>query len=256
MHKIRPVIGWPGGKRLLAKHILPMIPRHTCYVEVFGGSLAILCAKEKSHVEVVNDIDGELISFYRTVRFHLDELLRELLWFANSRQEFLDFLQQPGLTEIQRAARWFYRNKMSFGAMGRHFGTSKVGGGASLSSRRSIWDALEAFNRRMDSVCIENLSFEKILQTYDGPKTFFYMDPPYVTGDQDCYSTRWKKEDHVRLREAVRGIKGRWLLSYCDSSLVRKLYAGCRLRSIERVAGIDRTNKRKPKIFRELLITK
>ena len=117
--RARPVIAWPGGKTRMLKHLLPLIPPHTLYCEVFGGGLALLLAKSQSEVEVINDINGDLVSFYRTCKYHLDPLLDELDLVTNSRQDFQDYLAQPGLTEIQRAARWFIRNKLSFGGMGR-----------------------------------------------------------------------------------------------------------------------------------------
>lgn len=86
--RVRPAVSWPGGKGRLLKYILPLIPRHTCYCEPFSGGLAVLLAKPRSKVEVVNDLNGELITFYRCVRFHADVLLTELEFVMNSRQEF------------------------------------------------------------------------------------------------------------------------------------------------------------------------
>ncbi|MES2572137.1 MAG: DNA adenine methylase, partial [Verrucomicrobiota bacterium] len=87
------------------------MPPHRCYVEPFAGGLAVLLAKERSSIEVLNDINGDLVNFYRCVRFHSDVLLTELEFVLNSRQEFTDFRHQPGLTDLQRASRWFFRNK-------------------------------------------------------------------------------------------------------------------------------------------------
>ena len=107
--RIKPAISWPGGKSRYLDRILPLIPKHTCYVEPFAGGLAVLLAKPRSSLEVINDLNGDLINFYRCVRFHADVLLTELEFVLNSRQEFHDFRSQPGLTDIQRAARWFFR---------------------------------------------------------------------------------------------------------------------------------------------------
>jgi len=125
----KPAIRWPGGKAKLTKYLLPHIPEHNCYVEVFGGGLALMLAKPRSKMEVANDFNHDLVSFYRVVKWHCDELLRELEFMTNSRKDFEDFIAQPGLTEIQRVARWYVRNAISFGGMGSYFGTSKKSGG-------------------------------------------------------------------------------------------------------------------------------
>ncbi len=250
---MRPVICWPGGKRLLAKRIIPLIAPHHCYVEPFGGSLAVLLEKPPSKAEVINDLNGELISFYRCVRFHIDELIHELELVLNSRKEFYDFIRQPGLTDIQRAARWFIRNKMSFGGMCDHFGTSRTGGGASQSSRLNRIEGLRELNLRLNSVCIENLDWREIFDRYDAPTTFFYVDPPYIEGHQ--YEVgRWREPDHRELCRRLGKLKGQWVLSYDDQPLVRDLYQGHILIEITRPRGIGNNHPNMRKDFHELLI--
>ena len=123
-----PIIPWIGGKRRLAKHILPMISQHTCYVEPFAGAAAILFLKPMSKVEVVNDINQDLISLYRVIQHHLDEFVRQFRWAITSRKiyEWLQETPPETLTDIQRAARFFYLQKLSFGGKvdGRTFGTA------------------------------------------------------------------------------------------------------------------------------------
>ena len=100
----RPIVKWAGGKSRLLKSIMPLIPAHVCYCEpIFGGG-AVLYAKDRAKVEVVNDINGNLVSLYRNLQFHLPALLEELEWLFASRQNLHDFIAQPGLTELQRAA--------------------------------------------------------------------------------------------------------------------------------------------------------
>src|ERR1043166_5274062 len=155
--KTRPAISWPGGKTRLLKYLLPLIPKHVCYCEPFAGGLAVLLAKPRSQVEVINDINGELVTFYRCVRFHPDVLLTELEFVLNSREEFYDFRDQPGLTDIQRASRWFFRNKNCFGGANMDsFGTGATCGSASLGSRHARMEAIRALSLRLDRVCIEH----------------------------------------------------------------------------------------------------
>src|SRR5688572_33332954 len=115
MRTVKPVLPWPGGKTRMLKYILPLIPPHVCYCEPFAGGLAVLLAKPRSRVEVINDTHSDLTRFYRVARYHLDELMKELGFALNARADFKDYLDQPGLTDIQRAARWFMRVKLGFG---------------------------------------------------------------------------------------------------------------------------------------------
>ena len=123
-----PVIPWVGGKRRLAKHILPLFPAHTCYVEPFCGGAALYFLKETSKVEVINDVNGELINLYRVIKNHLEEFVRQFKWALTSRQVFEWTKATPTevLTDIQRAARFYYLQTTAFGGRvdDQTFGTS------------------------------------------------------------------------------------------------------------------------------------
>jgi DNA adenine methylase len=92
-----------------------------------------LLAKEPSKVEVINDINADLVNFYRCVRFHPDELIKEIQWVLTSRKELIDLKAQRGLTDIQRAASWFLIQCMSFAGDGSSYGVSREPGATSRS---------------------------------------------------------------------------------------------------------------------------
>jgi len=125
----KPLIKRPGGKSRMLPTLLPMLAQyqHRCYCEPFCGGAAVLLAKPPSEHEVLNDIDGEIVNLYRQVKYHVDELLREMQWMIESRQDFDDYKRQPGLTEIQRAARFAYRNFYSFAGDNDSFGVKRIG---------------------------------------------------------------------------------------------------------------------------------
>lgn len=248
---MNPTISWPGGKRRLVKHILPKLPEHRGFIEVFGGGAAVLLAKEPSPIEVYNDLDERLVTFFRVARNHPDALLAELELIPNARSEFEAFLGQEGLTDIQRAARWFVRNKTSFGAKGQHFGTSRKSGGAAHGSRRYRLRQIQALNERLDSVCIERLDWRELLPKYDHPENCFYFDPPYTAGYQYPVGA-WDEDDHLALREAIMELEGPWVLSYDDSDFVRELYSDCRIQGVDRQTGINHAAKGR---FHEVIIT-
>ncbi|MBI5689249.1 MAG: DNA adenine methylase [Verrucomicrobia bacterium] len=252
--RARPVIGRPGGKQRLLKYILPLIPEHTLYCEVFGGGGAVLLGKPESDLEVINDLDGDLISFYRQVKFHLDPVLDEMDLVMNSRREFRDYLQQPGLTEIQRAARWFIRNKLSFGAMGRHFGTSRKTPTASLGSRAQRMLAIRALNRRFDKVCIEELPWEKCLEIYDSEAAFFFLDPPYLDAGGAAYAG-WSEHELTRFCHRIVTLQGKWLFTFQDCAQVRELMRDYEITAIERANGIGNRTGATGRKYHEVIIS-
>jgi len=112
-----PIIPWLGGKRRLADTIIPRFPPHTCYVEVFAGGAALYFLRPPAEVEVINDVNGELVNLYRVVQRHLEEFVRQFKWALSSREVFKWTQDTPPdtLTDIQRAARFYYLQHQAFG---------------------------------------------------------------------------------------------------------------------------------------------
>lgn len=247
--RVRPAVRWPGGKSRLLHHLLPLIPPHTCYCEPFAGGLAVLLAKPRSAVEVINDRHGDLVVFYRCVRFHSEALLTELDFVLNSRREFMDFRAQPGLTDIQRASRWYYRNRLCFGGTSiDHMGTSAMSAGDSRARRL---EAIRELSVRLDRTLIEELDWEACVRRYDRPSTAFFLDPPYTECGDTAYAA-WSNADVMKLREVLRSLKGTWLLTMNDAPAVRQIFEGCRLRPLTRALTL---NGKAGRTYAELVIT-
>jgi DNA adenine methylase len=251
-----PLVAWPGGKRRLLKHLLSLVPeRHVCYVECFGGGAAMLFAKQRSKVEVYNDVDGQLVNLMRQVKYHAAEVVREMECLPNSRELFKEFLAQPGVTEIQRAVRFLLGNRTSFGGMGRHYGTTKVTGGGGGNFRQArLRENIAAVSARLDGVNIEREDWRELIRRYDGEGTFFFFDPPYTECSRTSYDP-WTAETMREFRKALDGLKGQWLLTVNDSPAVREIFSGCEMVGIERANGIERRADRiKNAIYRELIV--
>ena len=107
------VAPWKGGKARLAARLIPLFPAHRCYVEPFGGMASVLLNKPKSETEVYNDRDERLVGLFNTIKFHPDALDQEMAWLLKSRQTFDTYRAQPGVTDIQRAARFLYQRKLA-----------------------------------------------------------------------------------------------------------------------------------------------
>lgn len=218
-------------------------------MEPFAGGLAVLLAKPRSQHEILNDINGDLVNFYRCVRFHSEVLLTELEFVLNSRQEFHDFRHQPGLTDIQRASRWFFRNKNCFGGASMESFSSTAAGGGAMGSRSARMEAIRALNLRLDRVSIENLDWAKCVDLYDRSHTFFFIDSPYTDCDAGMYST-WTNTDVQRLRERLDRLRGTWMVTLNDSPSIRSIFDGCKIRAISRQRGIAGAKE-----YREVIIT-
>lgn len=243
-------IAWIGGKKLLRKTIIEKFPTDMeRYIEVFGGAGWVLFGKEpKKQFEVFNDMDGDLINLYRCIKYHCQELQRELEWVLLSREQFFDYknqLESRGLTDIQRAARYFLVIKLSFGADRKSFGIHTRGVARTIAY-------LEKVKERLQDVVIENRDFEKIIKTYDRPEALFYLDPPYL-GTEKFYENPFTIEDHKRLNHDLTNIKGRFILSYNDDERIKELYTGFHIETIERNNNL--TSKNKVSKYNELIIT-
>lgn len=245
-------IGWIGGKRLLRKEILARFPADGIgrYIEVFGGAGWVLFAKEKrpNQLEVYNDIDGNLVNLFRCVKYHCGEVQKELDWMLTSREQFFDCMEQlnmRGLTDIQKAARFFYTVKISFGCDRRTYATSSK----SIDTAAAY---LEKVKERLRGVNIEHKDFEDLIRVYDRKDALFYLDPPYI-GTEKYYQCQFTAEDHLRLKTALNGIKGRFILSYNDCETVRQTYSGYHIESIERKNTLSGKGNNK-QIFSEVII--
>lgn len=226
MSSTKTLFPWPGGKTRLLQHLLPLLSDnpHTCYVEAFAGGAALLFAREPAKVEVLNDSHGELVRLYRVVANHLDEFIRQFRWALTSREMFRwTKLQHPDtLTDIQRAARFFYLQRLGFGgkATGQTFGTSAISP-KRINLLRLEEDLSEA-HLRLHRVVVENLPWQDCLAKYDRPGTLFFLDPPYW--QTEGYGEGFGIEQYEQLAEVMARLKGRAILTINDHPAMRRLF--------------------------------
>lgn len=250
----KPILRWQGSKTRLLKQIMPLIKPHVCYCEPFFGGGAVLFAKQPADVEVINDINGNLVALYRNLQFHLPALLGELDWMFSSRQNLHDFIKQPGLTELQRAARFLLVNRTSFGGGMTSFGVAKTKGGGVGFKRKQINNLLSAANARMDGVVVENISYERCLKNYDSPDTQFFIDPPYENSTNSAYQG-WDQKQLTEFRGQIKNLRGNWIVTLNDSDFTRELFSDCNLRPV--ITSNRAVNRRThaQQTFGELIIT-
>lgn len=248
----KPIIPWIGGKRRLASEILPWFEPHTCYVEPFAGAAAMLFCKVPAKVEVLNDVNADLVNLYRVVRFHLEEFVRQFRWALTSRQIFEWTQKTPPdtLTDIQRAARFFYLQKLAFGAKveGQTFGVATTSSQA-LNLLR-IEEELSAAHLRLSSVVIEHMDWSTCIERYDRPHTLFYCDPPYF--QTEGYGVAFGLEQYERIAGLMRQIKGKAIVSVNDIPQMRAAFKGFTMRRLSIRYQVGGTRNRTEK--GELLI--
>lgn len=217
-------LAYIGGKNRLAKQIINLLPEHRTYVEPFAGGAQVFFHKPPSKVEVLNDLHFEIVNFFRVCQHHYEELVRYLNYCLISRRWY-DLLanENPGsLTDIQRAGRFFYLQKNSFGGLvlnqHYHYGVIQR---PNFNPKR-IPEIIRAAHERLRGVQIEALPYEQILERYDRPTTLFYLDPPYWR--RKLYKFNFKDEDFQNLEQRLRGLKGRFILSLDDHPRVREIF--------------------------------
>lgn len=210
-------LSYIGGKSRLSESIIQKFPDHLTYVECFSGAAWVFFRKPVSKIEVLNDRDSDLISFYRVLQNHLEEFVKQFKWFIISRQNFTDWnnqLEAGGLTDIQRAARYYYVQRQCFGGRvrGRTFGVSAED--PPCINLLRLEEELSDVHIRLHNVMVENLDYKDLVQRYDKPGTFFYLDPPYYKAP--FYKYNMELADFVQMRELLSKINGKFMLSIND----------------------------------------
>lgn len=220
-----------GGKFNILKTLLPLIPPHKVYVEVFGGAASLLLNKRPSRIEVYNDADGELVNLFMVVRDHPNEFLKGFKVILYSREIYNRWVKEPLPKDpVERAVRFYYLLRSSFSGThdgGWKFNLTRNPAQTFFKSLRSIL----LISRRLKNVQIEKLDFRKCIEQYDRQNTFFYLDPPYY--GLQYYRVKFSEKDHLDLREILGKTKGKWLLTYNSHPMIKQMYSGFNIREIE-----------------------
>ena len=238
----RIVFGWYGGKFNHLDWLLPLLPAAHHYCEPFAGSAAVLLNRIPAPIETYNDIDGELVTFFRVLREEYEELSRAIALTPFSREEFHRAVTNspPAKTVLERARRFYVRARQArtglaqTATLGR-WANCKDTSRAGMSGVVSRWlggvEALPEIGTRLLRVQIENRPAVDVIRLYDSPTTLFYCDPPYLhdtRGDSSAYGFEMNEDAHVELAAQLYACKGKVALSGYRNSLMDKLYRGWR----------------------------
>ncbi len=228
--------GWYGGKFSHLDWLLPLLPPAHHYCEPFGGSAAVLLNREPAPIETYNDLDGEVVNFFRILREQSDELIRRIALTPFSRKELEIACQREDVDDIERARRFYVRARQtrtglaqtaSPGRWAYCVATSRAGMGGAVSRWFGGIEELFYIADRLLRVQIENLPAEEVLRKYDSEQTLFYCDPPYIhetRGDTKAYAFEMTNEEHVRLAKILHSLRAKVAISGYRCELMDTLY--------------------------------
>lgn len=227
---VQPVAGYIGGKRNLASTIVPIIDRtpHDGYAEPFVGMGGIFLRRtRRPRTEAINDISGDVATFFRVLQRHYPYMIDMLRFRVASRAEFerLRGLPPERLTDLERAVRFLYLQRLAFGGKveGRHFGVDSRKGARFNVSR--LEPMLAEIHERLEPVVIEQLPYGEFIRRYDHPGMLFYLDPPYWGCETDYGQDVFGRGDFEVLAAQLAGIEGKFLMSINDRPAVREVFA-------------------------------
>lgn len=232
--------GWYGGKFSHLDWLLPLLPECHHYCEPFGGSAAVLLNREPSPVETYNDIDGDVVNFFRVLREEKDSLVEAIGLTPFSREELYWALSDDGeaVSSLERARRFFIRARQSrtglaqtasLGRWANCINTSRAGMAGAVSRWLGSVESLPDIALRLLRVQIENRPATEVIQLYDRPDTLIYCDPPYVhttRGDNKAYRFEMDEDAHRQLAEVLGNCEGMVAISGYRCDLMDDLYRG------------------------------
>ncbi|MEO0797464.1 MAG: DNA adenine methylase [Verrucomicrobiota bacterium] len=250
----RPPLRYFGGKFLLAPWVLEHVPEHRGWVEPFGGGAGVLLRKTRAHSELYNDLDGEIVNFFKQLRDRGQEFVQYLELTPFSREAFEDsYRLRDSEDPFERAAALLIRNQFGFGSSSqsrkrktgfRHSAYNNRH--SSAQDWRNFPKHIPAIVDRLRGVVIENRDYREIITKWDLEGTVIYCDPPYVhetRNSSERYAFEFTDADHRQFRELLEGVKNAWvIISGYDCPLYQELFADWQ--SVNRVHRTDRGTKR------------
>lgn len=233
MRPVRPCVpaaGYVGGKKQLAAAVIARIEQisHVTYAEAFVGMGGVFLRRRSApKSEVINDLAGDVATFFRILQRHYVPFMEMLKWQLTSRREFerLAATDPATLTDLERAARFLYLQRTAFGGKvaGRSFGVTPSEGGR--FDVRRLGPVLEAIHERLAGVVVEALPWEPFLDRYDRPGTLFFLDPPYDRSEHYYGRGLFAPEEHERLADRLGSLKGSFVLTINDTPRMRAAFA-------------------------------
>lgn len=254
---VNPPAAYLGGKRNLARRLVTLIDQiqHSTYVEPFVGMGGVFLRRTSApSAEVINDLSVEVAGLFRILQRHYEAFMGELKWKLTSRADFERLLRTPArdLTDIERAARFLYLQRLAFGGKvrGQTFGVSK--GTPARFDVTKLEPMLADIHERLARVVIECLPYAEVIRRYDSAGTLFYLDPPYWGCETDYAAEGFERADFERLASQLSGISGRFVLSINATDGAREVFDQFAIEEVETTYTVSNGAGQR---VRELIVT-
>ena len=225
---VSPPSAYLGGKKQLAQRVASLLEQipHNVYAEPFVGMGGVFFRRSLvPKCEVINDRSGDVATLFRILQRHYPQFMEVMKFQLTSRREFerLAATDPSTLTDLERAARFLYLQRLAFGGkiVGQHFGVDSRSSAKFNLSRLGI--ILEEVHERLAGVMIENLDWADFIDRYDRPDTVFYLDPPYYGNEGDYGKDAFSRSAFTDMAERLSTIKGRFMISLNDCAGVREV---------------------------------
>jgi DNA adenine methylase len=252
---ISPALRYHGGKYRLAPWIIDFFPKHECYVESFGGAAGVLLQKPRSYAEVYNDLDGQVVNFFRVIRDPetRQQLISALERTPYARAEFEAAKLDSGDDPIEQARCLAIKAWMGFGSAG----ATKKSTGFRIYTKKMFslamktWsdypNRLDIIGERFGGVLIENRPAVEVILKHDTPETLHYVDPPYMfrtrfkgADREGIYQHEMSDDEHVELLDTLNGLKGYVVLSGYESDIYNDKLQGWQKHTTEARVSMSR----------------
>lgn len=244
-----------GGKQTMCKYILPLIPPHELYCEPFAGGLAVFFAKEKSKVEVINDLNRFVINFYQQCKLNFEALQVKIQSTPSSRallQDAFVMYQNPHLfDDLEKAwALWILCNQGYSGKIGRSWGYGVIENRTEAKNNQKRINFDETIKNRLDIVQIECNDALKVIVSRDRPTSFFYIDPPYFNSNCGHYKG-YSENDFIELLKVLSQLKGKFLLSSYPSEILTEYINefGWHQKEFQKKVSVSKKRKSKTEVL-------
>lgn len=230
---MKAVLKYPGAKNRLAKWICGFIPKHDVYLEPFFGSGAVLFNKEPVKIETINDLDGNVINYFKVIRDNPNELIRKLELTPYGRDEYNSaFVECPEDDDVEKARKFLVRCYQGFGCSNRYKNGFRSSQQSNSPQTARLWtefpQILSIASVRLKKVQIENLDALELIRRYDTSDVFMYLDPPYLHSTRKNYLYKHEMTDnqHLELLELIKSHPGKILISGYENDLYDKFLQG------------------------------
>lgn len=256
---VSPAAPYIGGKRLLSRAIIRRINAtpHDGYAEPFVGMGGVFLRRTmQPRMEAINDISGDVANLFRILQRHYPQFMETLRFQITSRREYERLVRTDPttLTDLERAARFLYLQRLAFGGKvsGRNFGVDKVNGGR--FNLLKLAPLLEDIHERLAGVVIECLSWRTFIERYDRPGMLFYLDPPYWGNEGDYGADAFVREEFAEMVEVLKGLRGTFILSLNAAAGVFETFRDFSIEEVDCTYTI--AGKGKGKAVKEVIITR